>query len=303
MARGMAKASIELIESCSKILSEIQPASVRAVCYRLFTMGFIPDMSKASVGKVGRLLVLAREEGRIPWEWIVDETREAERAPVWEDPEDYTRYVNNIYRRDLWASQDRQVEVWSEKGTIRGTLSPVLYNYGVTLRVFHGFSSATAIYDVAKDTHKLREPLLAFYVGDWDPSGLSMSEVDLPRRLVRYSANVELRRVALTEEQTDIYDLPSFEAKTKRGDPRFKWFRKKYGKKCYELDALSPNVLRQVVRSELEEIIDEEKWLRMEIIEKAEKESLEEVMDAWKGLPKKGRNLKRHSLTRVYSGV
>ena len=39
-----------------------------------------------------------------------------------------------------------RVEVWSEKGTIRGVLKPVLDEYGVGFRVMHGFGSATEVY-------------------------------------------------------------------------------------------------------------------------------------------------------------
>jgi hypothetical protein len=65
--------------------------------------------------------------------------------------------------------------------------------------------------------------LLALYVGDWDPSGLHMSEIDLPRRLDEYGADVNLVRVALTKEDTNS-GLPEFDADTKGGDTRYRWF-------------------------------------------------------------------------------
>lgn len=77
--RGKSRASIAIIEASIRILAEIQPASVRAVCYRLFTEGLIESMAKGKTNKVSRLLVDAREDGLVPWDWIVDETREAER--------------------------------------------------------------------------------------------------------------------------------------------------------------------------------------------------------------------------------
>ena len=86
------------------------------------------------------------------------------------------------FRRDRWKYQPVRVEVWSEKGTVRGILAPVLQSFGVALRVFHGFScSATVVRDVA--TEYRDRPVLAYYVGDYDPSGLHMSAVDLPDRL------------------------------------------------------------------------------------------------------------------------
>ena len=101
-------------------------------------------------------------------------------------------------RKNFWALQPERVEVWSEKGTVRGTLAPVLRQYAVTFRVMHGFGSATTAHDVAEETGGLKKPLRALYVGDYDPSGLYMSEVDLPGRMERNAGNVDIKRLALT---------------------------------------------------------------------------------------------------------
>ena len=52
--------------------------------------------------------------------------------------------MKGAYRRDRWSDQPHWIEVWSEKGTVRGTLAPVLLDYGVTFRVMHGYGSTTA---------------------------------------------------------------------------------------------------------------------------------------------------------------
>src|SRR5262249_10808812 len=149
------------------------------------------------------------------------------------------------YRKNRWDLQPQQVEVWSEKGTVRGTLRPVLEEYGVTFRVMHGYGSATALHQAALDSRRLERPLLVFYCGDWDPSGMHMSEVDLPTRLTEYSANIVVRRVALDQWDVSHDDLPFFDVETKRADARWAWFRERYGEHCWELDALSPVLLRE----------------------------------------------------------
>jgi hypothetical protein len=78
VARLQNASRYELIEAAYAILREIQPASVRAVCYRLFTIGAIVSMDKAETNKVSTQLTWAREQHIIPWSWIVDETREPE---------------------------------------------------------------------------------------------------------------------------------------------------------------------------------------------------------------------------------
>ena len=113
------------------------------------------------------------------------------------------------YRRGFWDTQPVRVEVWSEKGTVRGLLKPVLDQYGVGFRVLHGFSSATSVWEVANSDN--RRPLVALYCGDYDPSGLFMSEEDLPKRLDDYGGeHVKLDRIALVKGQ--LRYLPSFPA-------------------------------------------------------------------------------------------
>jgi len=272
--RGRAAKSVEMIEAMVEILEEIQPTSVRSVCYQLFNRKLIPDMSKGSTDKVGRLLREAREEGTIPWEYIVDESREAERIAQWDNAEQRIRCAVLNYRRDYWQDQDCVVEVWSEKGTVRGTLAPVLNKYGVTFRVMHGFASATVMNDIAEMTQESDKPLYVLYVGDYDPSGLYMSEVDLPGRLDRYGGEADIERIALTRDDVEAGDLPWFPASDKTRDPRHNWFVLNHGRKCWELDAMNPNDLRERVEDAILAHIDEEAWDHAVEVEKAEVESM-----------------------------
>jgi hypothetical protein len=232
-------------------------------------------MAKPEMQRVYRLLKEAREQGVIPWEWIVDETRELERCSVWDNPEAYARTVSRSYRRDFWNQQPCRVEVWSEKGTVRGVLQPVLDEYAVGFRVVHGFSGATTIHDVANDYDG--RPLIILYVGDWDPSGLCMSQHDIPNRLAKYDGgHVTLRRVALRRVHT--VRLPSFPASDKKKDPRYKWFVENFGSQCWELDAFDPNDLRSVVEEEIRSEIEPVAWARCDHINKAEQHSLRTIL-------------------------
>jgi hypothetical protein len=278
--RGRAQKSIDLIEAMYVAAKAAQPITGRGIGYKLFTAGLIPSMARSEMQRVYRLLKEARELGEIPWEWIVDETRALERRRTWEDPEHYARTVSRSYRRDFWNQQPARVEVWSEKGTVRGVLRPVLDEYAVGFRVMHGFSSATTIYDVAQDDDG--RDLIALYVGDYDPSGLFMSEHDLPDRLAKYDGDhVTLVRIALTREHTTD-DLPSFPAADKKKDPRYKWFVHNFGNRCWELDALDPNDLRALVREAIENEIEPIAWERCAVVNKAEQESLLTILDQWK---------------------
>ena len=218
----MAKESLDLIDAMFDIAKATRPITGRGVGYKLFTCDRIPSMATKEMQRVYRLLKQAREQKIIPWHWIVDEGREDEGVPSWDNPADFARSITGQYRRDFWNQQPARVVLWSEKGTVRGLLGPVLDAFGVRFKVLHGFSSATVVHDIAEDDDG--RPLIILYVGDWDPSGLYMSECDLPERLKKYDGHhVQIIRVALVQRQ--LASLPSLPA----GSPA----PRKYCLRCY----------------------------------------------------------------------
>ena len=276
--RGMAQRSLDLIEAMYAAAEAAQPITGRGVGYKLFTRGLIASMATLDMQRVYRLLKEGRERGIIPWEWIVDEGRAIERVSTWADPAEYARCVAQSYRRDFWNQQPVRIIVVSEKGTVRGLLKPVLDHYAVGFLPVHGFSSATIVYGISQDDDG--RPFIILYVGDIDPSGMFMSEVDLPNRFSKYDGDhVTLRRIALTREH--VNGLPSFPVTDKHKDPRYKWFCSNYGDRCWELDAMDPNDLRDCVENAIIELIEPVAWKRCELINRAEQESLRTIIAKW----------------------
>jgi hypothetical protein len=273
--RGRSKRTLELIKAMRAIAEETKPITGRGIGYKLFAAGHINGMGEMNV--VYRALKIAREQGTIPWEWIIDETRDLEIISTWRNPR---RCADGFYyRRDLWQTQPHTVEVWCEKGTIRGVIEPALDRLGVGFRVFHGFTSATSAWNVSNRGIDDR-PLVALYIGDWDPSGMCMSEHDLPARIKEYGGDhIELRRIALTADQTPA--LTSFSVESKTRDTRYKWFKENYGDQCWELDAMDPRQLRDLVEAEISALIDRTLWEQQEALEERERKSVEAVLRWW----------------------
>ncbi len=304
MGRGRSPKSLALVREALDILEEIQPASVRAICYQLFVRGVIAGMDKGNTNRVGALLTRAREEGELPWEWIVQEGREIERLPSWDSPAEYARAVQASYRLNKWAGQPKRIIVVSEKGTIRGTLEPVLREFEVDFLPVGGYASATRVNDLAQQRDAKR-PLLVLYLGDHDPSGRGMSDQDLPQRLLRYASadptdkdwdpaavehysrawGLEVRRIALTEEDTEeLGEDLAFPAADKDLDPRYRWFVDRYGPWCWELDAMNPNTLRARVRGAVQAEMNTTEWARYVAAEEAERESITNTLSTWKSI-------------------
>jgi hypothetical protein len=162
-------------------------------------------------------------------------------------------------------------------------LAPVLRDYGVTFRVMHGHASATALHEAAEESQESPSAITVLYCGDWDPSGLHMSEVDIPERLDRYDSIIDLTRVALIAEDVSLL-LPSFPASDKTKDPRYRWFLERYGQTCWELDALNPVLLRERVQAAIEQYIDWDAWLRCDEVEEAEQRSLKHILGTWRSV-------------------
>lgn len=284
MGRGLARRTLEIIEAATATLERIQPATVRGVCYQLFVNGrVIPDMSKNTTDKVSRALTTARERNMVPWEWIVDETREIDHRPGWEDPIAYMQTVKHSYRKDLWAMQPERVIVVSEKGTVGGVLRPIIREYGVPLGIYHGFGSATALNDLAAWTVADERPATILYVGDHDPSGRYMSDVDIPERVDRYGGTARIVRIAVTAPQVDDLALPTFSAHEKKTDSRYAWFLQAHGSMCCELDAMDPTDLRARVEAAIVAHLDMEIWERATRVQAVEMQNLSDFFDGWPG--------------------
>ena len=292
MGRGEAQHTKDLINAMHEVLEvgddAIAPASVRAVYYQMIgrkgTDGSpLITPTKRGYKKVSRALTIGRDDGRISWDSIIDQQRRRRYAPTWKDPKDYAESIAT-YRRDFWQFQPYTVEVWSEKSTVEGLLWPTLKRYGVDFLALKGWSSTTSVHEAAEFTAHLRYHLRVLYIGDWDPSGMYMSEKDLPRRLKKYRGKVSLTRIALRRE--DLRVLPqAFETEEKEQDTRREWYEETYGLDCWEVDAINPNRLRERVSNAIERlIVNKAAWARAATIEQAEQESIRTILERINGL-------------------
>jgi hypothetical protein len=304
--RGPAQKTLEMIEALIEIARPIQPCGVRALAYQMFIRHLILSMVTSETKKVSGWGVTAREKGWMPWEWVTDETRPEQSVPTWADPEAFARTVQHSYRRNKWADQPTHVSVWSEKSTIEGTIRPVMEKYEVPFQVLHGWSGATPVWDMASANLCRKQNTLILYICDYDPSGMYMSEMDLPKRLARYSTEtpddkdisprrvravlrenrLEIRRIALTKADTrDLGPATRFAASTKMNDSRYEWFIRNHGRWCWELDAMSPKVLRDRLEAAIVAELDAESWDRYSRVEEAEREAIVATCQAWGSIP------------------
>ena len=281
MAKAEWKRTTELIDAATEILEEQQPMTIRQLFYRLVSTDLIPNDRK-HYQLVSRVMTKARDDGRIPFEYITDRSRPEYKPNVFEDATEYASAVQKSYRKDYRATQPNHVEIWVEKDAIIGSIEDVTDELGVTIRVGRGFLSTTRAHEIAKHFGRIEKPVTVFYLGDHDPSGQAI-ETDLFDRIREYgSGYFELKRLAIFKSDIADYNLPPL--RIKQTDSNAAGFAAKYGNKCVELDALPPDVLRERIRCHVEELIDFESWNRAKSTEEAEFASITRTVETWQNL-------------------
>jgi hypothetical protein len=120
---------------------------------------------------------------------------------------------------------------------------------------------------------------VVIYLGDHDPSGLDMDK-DIQRRLEMFTGGrVEFQRLALNLHQIQQFNPPPNPVKVT--DSRHVGYRKRFGDACWELDALNPTTIDQLIRGAVGRLRDEKKWAAAVEEEEAMRHDLRRAADRW----------------------
>jgi hypothetical protein len=186
-----------------------------------------------------------REDGRIPWNWIVDETRELE---------DYTGYTSvkagmlatlPHIKLDPWRGQAPMI--LTESRSLAGVLRGIVQEYRARIASTNGQVGGFLRTDIAP---QLRPGDAVVYLGDFDLSGGQIE--DNTRRVLEREIGgmLDWVRIALTEAQVRDYDLP----RIIKNDRRYKDGRPH---EAVETEALRQNVLTEILRNHLAGLLPE----------------------------------------------
>lgn len=235
--------------------------TVRQLYYQLVARAIIPNTLQ-EYKRVASIINDGKLAGVIDWEAIEDRTREFVRQQRWNSGEQILRAAHDSFHMDMWDKQEYRLFVIVEKEALVGVLEPTCRQYDVPLLAARGYPSGTVLRefvesDVSEAINYGQRPII-LHLGDHDPSGLDMSR-DLRERIELFAREpVELERLALNMDQ--IRELRPPENPAKTTDARYAAYRRRYGDSSWELDALSPAYLANLVSSHIERYIDEGNW-------------------------------------------
>lgn len=251
--------------------------TLRQVYYQLVARGHIPN-SERSYKNLGNLISDARLAGLIDWYAITDRTRNLRRNSHWETPADVIESAKYSYMLDRWKKQPNYVEVWVEKDALIGIVGQICNQLDVPYFSCRGYTSQSEMWSASqrflREEH--RESRTIIHLGDHDPSGIDMSR-DIQERMNLFGANVKVKRVALTMKQIKKFNPPP--NPTKITDARADDYIKKYGHECWELDALEPSVISELIKNEVNQLVDQDLFTAVEIKENEDKNILQTICD------------------------
>ena len=289
----------ELLESIQKIIEEFQRQDIRLTnrqtYYQLVAANIIPNADKV-YKRICVFLTDARYGGYIDWDAIEDRGRVAHRHSEWENVADFMNDVVGAFRLPRWGDQECYEELFTEKQAVESVLEPLANKYHIHFGYNKGYSSAAMMYELSKRIIEQiynGKKVKLLYAGDHDPSGLDMIR-DIQARVIEFlmkgddafdvstvDEHFEIWPLALNMEQIRQYNPPPNPAKIK--DPRAAWYIEKYGNSSWELDALRPEVLRDIVERGIQEHLDIDKYNAWIAREKPLKKKLQDFADSLVG--------------------
>jgi hypothetical protein len=235
------------------------PLTCRQVYYRLIGAHGYPKTEQFYENLCNHMSN-ARRAKVIPFAAIRDDGVTTINLGHFDDEEHFLRYVRQLgqgYKRNKLADQDLYVEVWCEAAGMLPQLYSVAEPYSINVYSSGGFDSLTAKKRLADRICGIGKHTVILHLGDLDPSGQSIFDsvaADVAAFVERdrpwATVTVDFIRVALTTEQVRQHDLPT--APAKATDSRSKAWE---GGTC-QLEALPPNVIADILRGTIIDIID-----------------------------------------------
>lgn len=275
------QSSLDLIKLVNEVIEEYSAQgyelTLRQAYYQLVARGYIQN-NERSYKNIGNLINDGRLAGLIDWYSITDRTRNLRGNSHWSTPSRVIESAKYSYLLDKWKGQPNYVEVWVEKDALVDVVGQICSPLDVPFFSCRGYTSQSEMWTAARRFQRQsdREQRIIIHLGDHDPSGIDMTR-DIEERLEMFGADVLVKRVALTMQQIRHYNPPPNPAKVT--DSRCGGYIARYGNKSWELDALEPKVITNLIRNEVTAYRDEGLYQSVCRREEREKEELQLLCD------------------------
>lgn len=269
---GISAAKQPMLDAIQHILQERKsfwPMSDRTIHYALLNLKPLRHASKPESTYENTLqcykdccdlLTRARLCGIVPMEAIADETRP---VTIWKTkatPGEFIRAELDSFGKDYWRdllqSQPNHVEILVEKNTVEPIVQTIAARYTIPLTSGRGFCSIPPRQQMLQRYRKSgKDRLILIVVSDFDPEGESICESFARSMRDDFECDISAVKAALTYSQTQELELPPA-LTAKDTSSRYAGFVQQFGHDVYELEALPPEQLQDLVDNAVRSVID-----------------------------------------------
>jgi hypothetical protein len=289
--KKLGAAKLRLIDCAIQIIDEYEKQgyvlTLRQLYYQFVARGLIENTSR-SYDSLGSAVNDGRLCGMISWTSIEDRTRSLHGLRTHRSPGAAISEAAENFRMDLWRGQPFRPQIWVEKEALAAVVERVCGELRVDFFPCRGYVSQSEQWRAGR---RLRDYVLRgqtpviFHLGDHDPSGLDMTRDNRARLETFAGVPVAVERLALNMDQVEKYSPPPNPAKVT--DSRFEAYRAQFGDESWELDALPPNVIHDLIERAVMPLRDEKLWDQRLLEEVRARELLEHLSDEYGDRPKK----------------
>jgi hypothetical protein len=275
---------LAIIATANGILSEYRQQgfqlTLRQLYYKFVARDIIPNTMK-QYKLLGSIINDGRLCGLIDWNDITDMTRNIQSVSHWTDPAHIVGAVADQFRIDKWATQGVRPEVWIEKDAMASIVEGICTELDIAYFSCRGYTSQSEMWAGAMRLMKYKragqKPLILHF-GDHDPSGIDMTR-DITDRMSLFMGGATIERLALNWDQIEEYQPPPNPAK--EGDSRSASYIAEFGDSSWELDALEPAVVVDLIRSTVEGVRDNDAWQQAVDEENEHRRLLKKASTEW----------------------
>jgi hypothetical protein len=252
----------ELLDRVNQVLAEyidLLPLTLRQIFYRLVGAYGYEKTEQASE-RLGEMLNKARRAGLVDMDAIRDDGFTSAAPVFFGDVDDFLATVAAWARElrfDRQTGQRRRLALWCEAAGMVPQLERVAAPFGVGVYSSGGFDSLTDKHRIGREWSST--PITVLHLDDHDPSGVhcfSALEEDVVAFARHYGGDIEFVRLAVKPEQARQYGLPS-------APPKATDRRSFEGNETWQLEALDPHDLADIVRNAIEARLDRALYRRV----------------------------------------
>lgn len=279
------KKTLEIIHEADRIVTEYKAqghkVTVRQLWYQFVTHQPLSEYfenTPKNNKKFREHIKHARLCGLLDWHQITDRGRPLYGPEHWNDPRHLIEEANEKYAIDKWEDQPLRIEVWIEKGALRGLIAPVCNELDLDHFSGGGFTSTTTVWEASeriRDYQDKGQQCVILHLADHDPSGLDMTR-DIEDRLLTFCVTPEVRRIALTRDQVEALQPAPNPVKMK--DSRAPDYIRQHGYESWELDALPPAYMSDLIRDEVALLRDDDLYSQRKSLEERHRQQLATVV-------------------------